>query len=132
MASGSASGGSSPVPTASGELDEARAESAVHLGDHGTLLVFLVGNPISGLASAPELLPKPWGTIGQLLPAEAGASALRSVAYFDGARVAGPRWVLAIWAAAGLALTALGHFRDRAAAGRPAVRRGQPALRTPA
>jgi hypothetical protein len=51
----------------------------------GALLVFLVGNPVSGLASAPELLPKPWGTIGQLLPPGAGASALRSVAYFAGA-----------------------------------------------
>jgi hypothetical protein len=98
----------------------------------GALLVFLVGNPVSGLASAPELLPKPWGTIGQLLPPGAGASALRSVAYFAGARAAGPLAVLAIWAAAGLVLTAVGHFRDRGRAGEGGLRPGRPALRTPA
>jgi hypothetical protein len=91
----------------------------------GALLVFFAGNPISGLASAPELLPKPWGAIGQLLPPGAGASLLRSVAFFDGARAGGPLWVLASWAAAGLALTMVGHFRDRAAVGgAPAVRAG--------
>jgi hypothetical protein len=78
----------------------------------GVLLVFLLGNPISGLASAPELLPQPWGAIGQFLPPGAGGSLLRSVAYFDGARATGPLLVLAAWAAAGLALTAVGHYRD--------------------
>lgn len=81
----------------------------------GALLVFFAGNPISGLASAPELLPKPWGAIGQLLPPGAGASLLRSVAFFDGAHAAAPLSVLASWAFAGLALTVVGHFRDRAA-----------------
>jgi hypothetical protein len=85
----------------------------------GALVVFFVGNPISGLASAPELLPRPWGAVGQFLPPGAGASLLRSVAFFDGARGAGPLWVLAAWAAAGLALTAVGHFRDRAKIGVP-------------
>lgn len=91
----------------------------------GALLVFFAGNPISGLASAPELLPKPWGAIGQLLPPGAGATLLRSVAFFDGARAAGPLWVLASWAVAGLALTLVGHFRDRAGVeGAPAVQAG--------
>jgi len=89
----------------------------------GALVVFFAGNPISGLASAPELLPKPWGAIGQLLPPGAGATLLRSVAFFDGARSGGPLLVLACWAAAGLTLTLFGHFRDRAAIGQaPAVR----------
>jgi hypothetical protein len=83
----------------------------------GALLMFFVGNPISGIASAPELLPKPWGAIGQLLPPGAGASLLRSVSFFDGAAAAGPLWVLGAWALGGLALTAVGHFRDRATAG---------------
>jgi hypothetical protein len=78
----------------------------------GGLLVVFVGNPISGLTSAPELLPKPWGLIGQYLPPGAGASLLRSVAFFDGAGAARHWWVLAVWAAAGLGLTAIGHFRD--------------------
>jgi hypothetical protein len=80
----------------------------------GVLLVFLLGNPISGLASAPEMLPQPWGAIGQWLPPGAGASLLRSVAFFDGAAASRPLSALLAWAAAGLALTAVGHYRDRA------------------
>jgi hypothetical protein len=80
----------------------------------GVLLMFLLGNPISGLASAPELLPRPWGAIGQFLPPGAGATLLRSAAFFDGARSAAAIAVLAGWAVIGLALTAIGHFRDRA------------------
>jgi hypothetical protein len=79
----------------------------------GALLVFFFGNPISGLVAAPELLPKPWGAIGQLLPPGAGASLLRSVAFFDGARSAGPLWVLIGWGAVGLALTAVGRAGPR-------------------
>jgi hypothetical protein len=79
----------------------------------GALLGFLLGNPISGLASAPELLPKPWGAVGQFMPPGAGATALRSVAFFDSARVTKPLLVLATWAAVGLLLTVVGHYRDR-------------------
>jgi hypothetical protein len=79
----------------------------------GVLLVFFIGNPISGLASAPELLPQPWGAIGQYLPPGAGATLLRSAAFFDGAGSAAALWVLIGWAAVGLGLTAIGHFRDR-------------------
>jgi hypothetical protein len=83
----------------------------------GALVVFFFGNPISGLTSAPELLPQPWGAIGRLLPPGAGIGLLRSVAFFDGAGAAGPLWVLAAWAAGGLALTAVGHARRAAAGG---------------
>jgi hypothetical protein len=84
----------------------------------GVLVVFLVGNPISGLATAPELLPAPWGAIGQALPPGAGSSLLRSAAFFDGAGGAGPAWALGAWAIGGLLLTAVGHYRDRSAASR--------------
>jgi hypothetical protein len=70
------------------------------------LAVFLLGNPLSGLTSAPELLPQPWGVVGQFLPPGAGGSLLRSVAFFDGAGAAVPALVLAAWAGAGLALAA--------------------------
>jgi hypothetical protein len=70
------------------------------------LAVFLLGNPLSGLTSAPELLPQPWGVVGQFLPPGAGGSLLRSVAFFDGAGAAVPAWVLAAWAGAGLLLAA--------------------------
>src|SRR5437899_3317652 len=33
----------------------------------GAAAVMLLGNPLSGLASAPEMLPKGWGTLGQWL-----------------------------------------------------------------
>lgn len=73
--------------------------------------IFLLGNPLSGLASAPEMLPQPWGALGQLLPPGAGGSLLRSVAWFDGAAAALPAWVLATWALAGLLLVAVAPSR---------------------
>lgn len=38
----------------------------------GSLLMVLLGNPFSGVSSAPQLLPEPVGRIGQLLPPGAG------------------------------------------------------------
>ena len=63
----------------------------------GALTMILLGNPLSGAASAPELLSQPWGTIGQALPPGAGATLLRSTAFFDGAGAAGPLWTLLGW-----------------------------------
>ncbi|MFI2760702.1 ABC transporter permease [Streptomyces echinatus] len=83
----------------------------------GIVTILLVGNPFSGVASAPQMLPAPFGTLGQLLPPGAGASLLRSVSFFDGAAAAQPLTVLAVWAAAGLALTAV---RRRAGSAEPA------------
>jgi hypothetical protein len=78
----------------------------------GALLMILVGNPWSGVTSAPELLPEPAGTIGQLLPPGAAGSLLRSVAFFDGAGAAAPLAVLAVWTLAGLAaVAAAGYVR---------------------
>jgi len=75
----------------------------------GVLLVFLFGNPISAVAAAPELLPQPWGMVGQWLPAGAGATLLRSAAFFDGAGAAGPLWTLVGWAVVGLVLVTVGR-----------------------
>ncbi|WP_344127837.1 hypothetical protein, partial [Luedemannella flava] len=77
----------------------------------GALLVFVLANPISGVAAAPELLPAPWGAIGQLFPPGAGASLLRSASFFDGAASGTPLLVLGCWAVAGLALLAIGRPR---------------------
>jgi hypothetical protein len=68
----------------------------------GALLMVLVGNPWSGLASAPELLPKAAGFIGQLLPPGAGGNLLRSTAFFDGAGSGGKLAVLLVWTALGV------------------------------
>jgi hypothetical protein len=80
------------------------------VGEGGTFVVFglflMIGNPASGLASAPELVPTPWKEVGPLLPPGALGQAVRNVAYFDAAAIALPVAVLAGWAIAGLALTA--------------------------
>ncbi len=84
------------------------------------LVVFLLGNPISALATAPELLPQPWGTVGQFLPLGSGATLLRSAAFFGGAGSTRALSVLAVWAVVGLSLTAVGRFRPRTTATAPA------------
>jgi len=75
------------------------------------LLFIVLGNPGSGNASAPELLPGFWRVTGQLLPPGAGGQALRDVAYFDGHALLAPALVLAVWAALGAALILLGRRR---------------------
>ncbi|WP_433478045.1 hypothetical protein ACQPZP_14010 [Spirillospora sp. CA-142024] len=79
----------------------------------GSLTLLLLGNPLSGATSAPELLPQPWGAIGQFLPPGASATLLRSAAFFDGAGGARALSVLAAWAVAGLLLLAVGGLRAR-------------------
>jgi hypothetical protein len=79
----------------------------------GAAVMMLLGNPLSGLTSAPEMLPRGWGALGQLLPPGAAGSLLRSVSFFDGARGGRPLAVLACWLAAGLVLCALGAARGR-------------------
>ncbi|MEU4570709.1 hypothetical protein [Micromonospora sp. NPDC023956] len=75
----------------------------------GALLVFLVGNPLSAVSAAPELLPQPWGAVGQWLPAGAGSSLLRSAAFFDGAGAGHALAVLVGYAVIGVGLTLVGR-----------------------
>ncbi|MFZ4159450.1 ABC transporter permease [Streptomyces griseoincarnatus] len=94
----------------------------------GTLLMMLIGNPFSGAASAPEMLPEPAGVIGQWLPPGAGVSLLRSVAFFDGASAVGPALTLTWWAVLGLGAVLVGHaVRGRTAPTADATER-EPAL----
>lgn len=71
-------------------------------------VVMLVGNPFSGGASAPQMLPEPVGAVGQWLPPGAGTTLLRSVSFFDGAAATGPALTLIWWAALGLGAVLLG------------------------
>ncbi|WP_306204789.1 hypothetical protein [Actinoplanes sp. RD1] len=71
--------------------------------------IFLVGNPLSGVSAAPELLPQPWGTVGQYLPIGAGGSVVRAVAYFGGAGAGVAFAVLGAYALGGLLLVAAGR-----------------------
>ncbi|MGW4646617.1 ABC transporter permease [Kitasatospora sp. NPDC004289] len=79
------------------------------------LLMVLVGNAFSGITSAPEMLPGAARVIGAQLPPGAAGSALRSVAYFDGAAAGRPLLTLALWAGLGLAVVGLVAARRRAA-----------------
>jgi hypothetical protein len=78
----------------------------------GALLALLLGNPLSGLNSAPELLPSGWGQLGQWLPQGANATLLRSNAFFDGAGGTLPIVVLTCWALAGAALIVAAALRQ--------------------
>jgi hypothetical protein len=89
------------------------------------LTIVLVGNPISGVASAPELLPQPVGAIGQLLSAGAGGNLVRSTGFFDGAGAGKHIAVLAAWVLIGLTLLAIASLRGRRAA--PAATPSSPA-----
>ena len=93
----------------------------------GVVLMIFVGNPFSGATSAPELLPAPAGAIGQWLPPGAGASLLRSTAYFGGHGAAGHLIVLIVWIAAGLAAIAAGHHAPVRFAARRAWKPAAPA-----
>jgi hypothetical protein len=79
----------------------------------GAATMMLLGNPLSGMTSAPEMLPTGWGTVGQLLPPGAAGTMLRAVAFFDGANITGPVLVLSAWLLGGLLLCVIGAVRDR-------------------
>ena len=78
----------------------------------GALLALLLGNPLSGLNSAPQMLPSGWGTLGQWLPQGATATLLRSTAFFDGAGATTAIAVLTCWAVAGTTLIVFAAVRQ--------------------
>jgi hypothetical protein len=79
----------------------------------GSAVMMLLGNPLSGMTSAPEMLPGGWGTLGQFLPPGAAGTALRSVSFFDGAGSGRSFVVLTCWLVLGLVLCGLGAARSR-------------------
>ncbi len=83
------------------------------IGTGLAILIFVVlGNPASGGPYSAELLPGLWRAIGQLIPTGAATTALRDIAYFPDASVAGPVLVIAIWLVAGVVVAlALGQRR---------------------
>jgi hypothetical protein len=78
----------------------------------GPVLFLLIGNPISSASTPVEFLAAPWGAIGQWFPPGAGATLVRDASYFPDADTSFPWLVLACWAAAGVVLGLLGHFRQ--------------------
>jgi len=102
------------LSTAAISLTALGVESVFGMAGFGVLalLMVFVANPLSGLVAGPDWLPKPLGAIGQLLPPGAGGSAIRAVAFFDGAGLTAPLITLCVWIAAGLLLSVLGHHRS--------------------
>ncbi len=93
----------------------------------GAVTMMLIGNPLSGAATAPEMLPGWSGMLGRLLPPGSGGQLLRSTAFFDGRGAAQSVIVLVAWLTLGVVLCLVGGMRARRAA---AVTAGS--ARTPA
>ena len=85
----------------------------------GAVTMMFVSNPLAGLATGPQWLPRGWGAFGQELPVGATGTWLRSAAYFDGRGMGGAPWVLLAWAVAGLVLLGIGAWRGRTGAAAP-------------
>ncbi|MFC4063549.1 hypothetical protein [Actinoplanes subglobosus] len=81
----------------------------------GAATMMLIGNPLSGNTSSPEMLPGWTGAIGQLMPPGAGGQLLRSTAFFDGHGIAHSVIVLVAGLALGAVLSLVGHHRSRRA-----------------
>ncbi|WP_327120670.1 hypothetical protein OHB12_17015 [Nocardia sp. NBC_01730] len=85
----------------------------------GAVIMMLIGNPLSGTATAPEMLPGWSGALGQLLPPGAGGRLLRSTAFFDGRGATPAITVLVVWATLGAALCLIGGLRAHRATSNP-------------
>ncbi|MFD8246367.1 hypothetical protein [Nocardia sp. NPDC059691] len=90
----------------------------------GAVLMMLIGNPLSGTATAPEMLPGWSGALGQLLPPGAGGRLLRSTAFFDGRGATHAVLVLLAWLALGVTLCLVSGLRARRSATGAAGLRG--------
>ena len=100
-------------------LDDAQMLGRAGLGLLVIALI-LLGSPWSWLTSAPEMLPAPWGTIGQLPPGSTGTLP-RGRALFDGAATTRPALILSGWLIAGLARFGAGALRNHRRIPRPAI-----------
>jgi hypothetical protein len=87
----------------------------------GPIVFLLVANPISAAAQPIEFLAQPWGAVGQWFPPGAAATLVRELSYFPAANTLFPWLVLASWAAGGLLLSLIGHFRSSGAASAAAL-----------
>lgn len=83
----------------------------------GAAAMMLVGNPLSGISTAPEMLPGWSGTLGQLLPPGAGGQLLRSTAFFDGHGATHSVIVLVSWLALGVVLCLASSLRTHRTTG---------------
>lgn len=69
--------------------------------------LFLLGNPLNGVALPVEFYPEGWGLIGQLMPIGAGFELMKRINFFETADQSTQWWVLAIWILVGFLLSLL-------------------------
>jgi hypothetical protein len=83
----------------------------------GLVVFIVVGDPSSGGATAPELLPDPWRAVSQALPPGAAVTAMRDVVYFNGHGDTRALSVLGSYAAVAVILAVIAdRIRSRAPA----------------
>jgi hypothetical protein len=95
----------------------------------GLLVFIVVGDPSSGGATAPQLLPDPWRAISQALPPGAAVTAMRDVVYFHGYGATRALIVLGSYAVLGAILAII---TDRIRPAAPAATSGGPRADNPA
>lgn len=86
----------------------------------GAATVMLLGNPLSGATSAPEMLPGGWSALGQILPPGALTNAVRAVGFYDDNGASSSVLILGAWALVGSLLLLVGSTT------RPDHRRPEP------
>lgn len=75
--------------------------------------LFLLGNPLNGVALPAEFYPSFWGDLGQLMPLGAGFELLKRINYFELSDQSSQWWVLVAWISIGF-LLALFSLRKKA------------------
>ncbi|MDG4768489.1 hypothetical protein O7632_30995 [Solwaraspora sp. WMMD406] len=80
----------------------------------GTVLIMLVGSPISAAMLPVEFLPGPWGTVGQYFPPGASVSLIRTISYFPDASMLSQWSVLGLWTVGGVSLAIATSRRPQA------------------
>lgn len=69
--------------------------------------LFLIGNPLNGVAMPAEFYPEGWGVVGQLMPIGAGFELIKRINFFELADQSTQWWVLTAWIVVGLGLSLL-------------------------
>jgi len=93
----------------------------------GPVLFLLVANPLASAAAPWQMLPAPWGQIGQWFPPGAAAALLRDHSYFPQASTASLWLALVGWVVLGLVLSTVGHFRNTGGATAGAIEEAEEA-----
>ncbi|WP_029290145.1 hypothetical protein [Cellulomonas sp. HZM] len=97
----------------------------------GPVLFLLFANPLASAAAPWQMLPAPWGAIGQWMPPGAAAALLRDHSYFPRADASQLWLALAAWAVVGLVLATAGHFRGTGAVTHLAIEEAEHDAREP-